>query len=264
MSRLPHRAAEDAPRYPGFDVLDEAPHWDQATRELIDRRLDQPGPLRFVDEHETPTLRALVERLLGLADDGPLADTVVALVDERLAEGRTDGWSYADLPEDAPAWHRTLRDLDADAEARHGIRFADLSPARQDELLEAVRTAHRWQSLPAAEVWGLWMRYACAAFYSLPAAWNEIGFSGPAYPQGHKNLGVEARDPRDPEDHRPEQDPPRRIMDEDPQRSAGHPQSHAARGHAGARRGSASARSAPRDPSRPPRAGEHGEADPPW
>ena len=39
------------------------------------------------------------------------------------------------------------------------------------------------------------MRYACTAFYSHPWAWNEIGFGGPAYPTGYKNLGVERREP---------------------------------------------------------------------
>ena len=35
----------------------------------------------------------------------------------------------------------------------------------------------------------------CTAFYSHPAAWNEIGFAGPAYPRGYKNLGVDRREP---------------------------------------------------------------------
>src|SRR3954471_21016190 len=46
-----------------------------------------------------------------------------------------------------------------------------------------------WHGLPAKHVWSLWTRYACAAFYSHPWAWNEIGFGGPAYPRGYKNLG---------------------------------------------------------------------------
>jgi hypothetical protein len=39
------------------------------------------------------------------------------------------------------------------------------------------------------------MRYACTAFYSHPWAWNEIGFGGPAYPRGYKNLGLDRREP---------------------------------------------------------------------
>ncbi len=41
----------------------------------------------------------------------------------------------------------------------------------------------------------LWTRYACDAFYSHPWAWNEIGFGGPAYPRGYKNLGTGRREP---------------------------------------------------------------------
>ena len=39
------------------------------------------------------------------------------------------------------------------------------------------------------------MRYACTAFYSHPWAWNEIGFGGPAYPRGYKNIGLDRREP---------------------------------------------------------------------
>jgi hypothetical protein len=38
------------------------------------------------------------------------------------------------------------------------------------------------------------MRYACAAFYSHPHAWQEIGFGGPAYPRGYKALGLNGRE----------------------------------------------------------------------
>jgi hypothetical protein len=51
-------------------------------------------------------------------------------------------------------------------------------------------------------VWSLWTRYACTAFYAHPYAWNEIGFGGPAYPRGYKNLGIDRREPWE----RPERD----------------------------------------------------------
>jgi len=37
------------------------------------------------------------------------------------------------------------------------------------------------------------MRAILAAFYSHPWAWNEIGYGGPAYPQGYMRLGQRAR-----------------------------------------------------------------------
>ena len=49
--------------------------------------------------------------------------------------------------------------------------------------------------MPAARVWSLWTRYAASAFYAHPWAWNEIGFGGPAYPRGYKNLGLDRREP---------------------------------------------------------------------
>ena len=123
---------------------------------------------------------------------------VLALIDTRLAIGETDGWHYDDLPEDGQAWRDTLGLLDRDAAARHDRPFARLRPAEQAALIQAVQDlAHRgepWHDYPAAQVWSLWTRYACTAFYSHPWAWNEIGFPGPAYPRGYLNLGINARE----------------------------------------------------------------------
>ena len=58
-----------------------------------------------------------------------------------------------------------------------------------------------WHEFPAAQVWSLWTRYACTAFYSHPWAWNEIGFGGPAYPRGYLNPGINARERWEVADH---------------------------------------------------------------
>ena len=57
--------------------------------------------------------------------------------------------------------------------------------------------------LPVRRLWSVWMRYACAAFYSHPDAWSEIGFGGPAYPRGYKNAELDAREPWEVPDHGP-------------------------------------------------------------
>jgi hypothetical protein len=64
-----------------------------------------------------------------------------------------------------------------------------------------------WHGIPAEHVWSLWTRYACTAFYSHPWAWDEIGFAGPAYPRGYKNLGIDALEPFEVRDARPGADP---------------------------------------------------------
>lgn len=184
-------------RYPGFDVLDSVREWDDVTAGVVLNRLAHPGDYAFFAPAEVRIAGPLLDLLLN--QDADPRVPVLALVDARLAAGETDGWHYADLPEDAPAWRESLRFLDDDARAAHpGRGFADLTDDEQGALIQAVQDLSsdggRWHGWSAEQVWGLWTRYACAAFYSHPWAWNEIGFPGPAYPRGYLNLGVNARD----------------------------------------------------------------------
>jgi hypothetical protein len=181
-------------RFPGFDAVAQAPHWDAATREVVLARLSPPGPARFFDEAEFAAARTLCDILLDQDDETriPLAH----MIDTRLAENSTDGWRYADLPEDREAWQRTLAGLDEDAVEAYGATLAELSSSDAMSVVAALQHApDRWHGLPASHVWSLITRYACTAYYSHPSAWNEIGFSGPAYPRGYKNIGVGAREP---------------------------------------------------------------------
>lgn len=61
--------------------------------------------------------------------------------------------------------------------------------------------------MTASQVWSLWTRYGCTAFYAHPLAWNEIGFDGPAYPRGYKNLGVDRLEGIEVRDAHPLDDP---------------------------------------------------------
>ena len=194
-------------RFPGFDALSEVGRWDAVTAGVVLARLGPPPPVRFFTPDEQATATALLARLLATGEEHEVP--VLRMIDSRLAEQETDGWRFADMPEDGQAWRDSLAGLDADARARHGTRFADCPGERQDALIQAVqdRGSDDWHGMPAAHVWSLWTRYACTAFYSHPAAWNEIGFPGPAYPRGYKNLGVDAREPFEARDRRPDDDP---------------------------------------------------------
>ena len=98
-----------------------------------------------------------------------------------------------------------MRFLDLDAQASHGSGFAVLEQRHRGPLTQAVQDLadgiDRWHGCPAAQVWSLWTRYACTAFYSHPWAWNEIGFPGPAYPRGYLHPGVNARERWEIADH---------------------------------------------------------------
>ena len=182
------------PRFPGYDVVGQSGTWDDATRVVVLGRLGPPPPLRFFNAAQEPTARALVDRLL--AQDHEPRVPVIEMIDQRLLEHRGDGYRYEDMPDDWVAWPRSIEMIDADARASFGRPFADLEVGDQMRLIERIRCREGdWRGLPADHVFELWMRYACDAFYSHPWAWNEIGFGGPAYPRGYKNLGLGKREP---------------------------------------------------------------------
>ena len=190
-------------RYPGYDVLDEVPRWDEVTAGVVLARLAPSPDLSFFTAAENAVATPLLD--LRLAQDGEPRVPVVALVDARLAAGETDGWRYEDMPPDPQAWRETLAALDADARGGHGEPFSALTPDQQGRLVQAVFDAGQrgrdWHGWPGSRVWSLWTRYACTAFYSHPWSWNEIGFGGPAYPRGYKNTGVDKRERWEVADH---------------------------------------------------------------
>ncbi|HKU12716.1 MAG TPA: gluconate 2-dehydrogenase subunit 3 family protein [Sinomonas sp.] len=204
---LPLSPRDGGERYPGFSSVDESDHWDQATQGAVLVRLGLPPDIRFFTPREEAVVRALFDQLLDQHSDPRVP--VVNMVDSRLAEAETDGWRYADLPEDGQAWRETLAALDQDAVERHGQGFPEVTLDQQASLLRAVQDlgSKKWHGMTAARVWSLWTRYACTAFYSHPWAWDEIGFPGPAYPRGYKNLGLDRLEPFEVRDARPDQDP---------------------------------------------------------
>jgi Gluconate 2-dehydrogenase subunit 3 len=180
-------------RFEGFDVLGQAHTWDDATKGVVLNRLVPPPHLRFFTTTEEADARGLLDLLLG-QDEEPRIP-VIEEIDRRLVEGEGDGWHHAEMPADAPAWRRSLAILREACERDHGVPFHELGRDAQTRLLESVRTGDRFGDLPAHWVWDLWLRYAIAAFYMHPWAWNEIGFGGPAYPRGYKNLGIGQLEP---------------------------------------------------------------------
>jgi len=209
---VPSRVAGAPPvRFPGFDVLDQSSHWDPVTTGVVLSRVGMAPDIRFFTPTEQAIATALCDQLLGQSDDAENDSRVpiVNLIDARLAEQQTDGWHYHDMPTDGQAWRDTLAALDADANEGFGTGFATCQSQHQASLIQTVQDhgTDRWHGLNAKHVWSLWTRYACTAFYSHPSAWNEIGFSGPAYPRGYKNAGVGKLEPFEVHDARPSDDP---------------------------------------------------------
>lgn len=201
---LPLPAEDGGGRFPGQHAVDERGHWDEATAALVLSRTQRPPDISFFTAQEQAIASALLDRLVGQEPDAQPHIPLVNFVDARLAAAETDGWHYADLPEDAEVWRQGLRFLDEDARERCGTGFATAGREQQEAVLTQLHsTDGTWHGFPAGHVWNLWLRYACTAFYSHPSAWDEIGFPGPAYPRGYANLGMGRREHFEVPDARP-------------------------------------------------------------
>ncbi|MGH9019088.1 MAG: gluconate 2-dehydrogenase subunit 3 family protein [Acidimicrobiales bacterium] len=180
-------------RYPDYDVFDARGTWDHATSALIDQRMTMGGRhLTFFSPREAATLHAFCD--ICMAQDAEPRIPVAEMVDEKLADGRLDGYQYADMPDDRDTWHLALAGLDETALGRYGRpTFAACDMEAQEaivgDLAQGQLAGGAWDRLNVKRAWSVCMRMILAAFYSHPWAWNEIGFGGPAYPRGYMRLG---------------------------------------------------------------------------
>jgi hypothetical protein len=199
------------PLYPGYDVVAKrsSPSWNDKTREVVDARLAMdPEAHAFLDDGEWRTLKALCARIAPQPPDRQPPAPVAALVDEKLAENAGDGYRRAGTPPLREAWRIGLAALDAEARLRHGVAFADLFSKEQDELLSRVQAGEvespAWADLPAKLFFKTRVTAdIVAAYYSLPCAWSEIGFGGPASPRGYVRMNYDRRDPWEAAEARP-------------------------------------------------------------
>jgi len=180
-------------RYPDYDVLQNADNWDQATRKVVSGRLDMSGPLRFFTAEEEPALRAFCD--VTTAQDAEPRVPVAEMVDDKLASGKLDGYRYTNMPRDPDTWRLALRGLDETARGRYGAEggFAAADTEAQEAIVAGMSdgslSGGAWEELDVSRTFSVCMRAILAAFYSHPWAWNEIGYGGPAYPQGYMRLG---------------------------------------------------------------------------
>jgi hypothetical protein len=178
-------------RYPDYDVLAEADHWDDVTRRLVLARVHDVPPFRFFDERERRTLKALCDTLL--AQDREPRVPVLSFVDEKLYENRGDGYQFFDMPSDQETWRRVARGLDDEARALGLESFDELSEHHRNmvchRFAKAELTGGVWASFNVSRAFATVMRDVCQAFYAHPWSWNEIGFGGPAYPRGYAAFG---------------------------------------------------------------------------
>lgn len=181
-------------RYPGYNVLDKwsSPDWDDQTRRVVRRRLDEVPPIRFFNEEEARTLAAVAERIIPQPDRSEETKIlVVPWIDEKLYEDQRDGYRYEELPPQREAWRLGLAGIDETARALFGGKaFVELDPLSQDAALTRIAGGDApgavWERMPAGRFFKSVLSIALVKiYYAHPLAWNEIGYNGPSSPRGH-------------------------------------------------------------------------------
>jgi hypothetical protein len=189
------------PRFPGYDVLAkwDSPSFDDVTRGVLAHRLDAVPPRRWLTADEWALLDAVNARLLPQPErENPIPLT--PWIDAMLIEDRGEGYRLPDTPPLRDAWRQGLAAVDDEARRLHDLPFAKLDAAAQDAVLQVLADGRaaspRWQGLDAQHFFiDCLLKTAAGFYYAHPAAWNEIGFGGPANPRGYVRLGFDSRDP---------------------------------------------------------------------
>jgi hypothetical protein len=181
--------------YPRYSTLSQRKFWDAATRETIEKRVNDIPPLRFFSPAEEPTIRAVCDRILPQDDRLPeFRIPILNYLDQRLFENKIDGYRYADMPSDQDAYRLAIQAINETAQAIHALPFAQLDPLKQDLILKSIHDGKQlaapeiWARMSIHRFWALLVGDCVAAYYAHPWAWDEIGFGGPAYPRAYTRL----------------------------------------------------------------------------
>lgn len=190
-------------RYPNYSVLNKwsSPDWDDQTREVVRKRLEEIPRIRFLTDDEACTLAAIAERILPQPERNDTEKAPIVLwIDEKLYEDKRDGYRYEEMPPQREAWRLGLKAIDESAQALfNGKLFVNLDPLSQDVVLTHVARGDppggTWKQLPATRFKDVLCSTIVKIYYAHPLAWNEIGYNGPSSPRGHVRVWEGGVDP---------------------------------------------------------------------
>jgi hypothetical protein len=179
-------------RFPDYNILDEATHWDEKTREVVLTRVESPPSIRFFSPTEADTLKAYCDTVTHQYREPRIP--VLSFVDEKLLEGRLDGYQYEDMPDDRDTWKIVAAGLDYSARNEWRAQtFAHAPTTTREDIVQTFSEGKLrggpWEQVNVERAFKVTTKHICQAFYSHPWAWNEIGFGGPAYPRGYAAFG---------------------------------------------------------------------------
>ena len=194
------------PVYPSGTVraLLDTPHVSEATRAAVQARLDAPAAYvpQFLAPETYTLLEAVAARLFPQPDRPEQPIALAPAVDQRLAEGRADGWRYDALPPDREAYRLGLGGIQEIAQALSQADFTALSAAQQDAVLQALTSGtppgKTWETLDASRFFEEMLAELTETYYAHPLAQEEIGYVGMADLPAWTKIGLNEREEREP------------------------------------------------------------------
>ena len=190
-------------RYADYNVLDKwsSLDWDDQTREVVRRRLEEVPPIRFFTAEEATLLAAVAECIVPQPDRAP-SDRVpiVPFIDARLHADRRQGYRYEGIPPQREAWRAGLAGIDATSRALHQRVFVELPSVEQDAVLRRIERGdppgEPWTRLDSRRFFAnVLCETVVKTYYAHPLAWNETGYNGPSSPRGHVRKWIGGVDP---------------------------------------------------------------------
>ncbi len=187
---------------PSQDLL-PSPHVSAATRAALSQRLAETGAAyepQFLAPETFRLLEAVAARLFP-QPERPVPIPLAPAVDQRLAEGRADGWRYDALPPDREAYRLGLGGIQEIARSLFKADFEALTSARQDEVIGALAGGNPpgavWQTLPAGRFFEEMLAELTETYYAHPWAQDEIGYVGYADLPAWTKIGLNDKEPRE-------------------------------------------------------------------
>jgi gluconate 2-dehydrogenase gamma chain len=178
-------------------------HVSAATRAALTQRLADTGA-PYIPQFLAPETYRLLEAVANRLLPQPEREVRIPLapaIDQRLAEGRADGWRYDALPPDREAYRLGLGGVQEIAQHLFKTDFERLAPNQQDEALAALASGtppgSTWQTLNAGRFFEELLAELTETYYAHPWAQDEIGYVGYADLPAWTKIGLNEKEPRE-------------------------------------------------------------------
>lgn len=188
--------------YPEFDVMKEAPEWDDHTREIVKKRLEKISSYEALNSEETQMLASISATLID-DDRKDVLSFILKHMDNQLHSKIGEDQRKTGTPLEADLIRSGLSAIATTARDSYGGSFHQLSIVQRQTLLGQVERGELpgtgvWYGLPQKELFKKLLILAVEAYYSYPTVWSEIGYAGPAYPRGYVRSELGLADPWEP------------------------------------------------------------------